>query len=181
MVNLIVTFTIRQKSGSGRRFTSGRRNPMAEKPIIFSGEMVRAILDGRKTQTRRVMKVQPPSKEYRICTVIGEQRKAGRYFWAIVKNNNEIVKDQGVYFKNPYAVGDVLWVKENWRKRPSIHMPRRAARIFLEVKSIRVERVQDISKEDCLAEGIKAENPWVWVWVYEFERINLGRKKIKSF
>ncbi len=132
------------------------------KPIIFSTEMVRAILDGRKTQTRRVIKPQPES-----------------------------MKD-GKLPKCPYQPGDILWVRETWYYeehmheltagdpdlpsgrykhryickasdpdypvgnkgwRPSIHMPREAARLFLLVKAVRVERLQDITEQDAIAEG----------------------------
>lgn len=167
---------------------------MSEKPIIFSGPMVRAILEGRKTQTRRVIKPQPPSDgDYRLCTVGSSTVKSeeGKHHWATITEERgypEIVKHQGIYFKLPYSVGDVLWVRETWcelfdhhrdyknqrqaayrastgfegdeiRKeygykwKPPIFMPRWAARIFLEVTAVRVERVQEISFEDCRAEG----------------------------
>ncbi len=133
------------------------------KPIIFSTPMVRAILDGRKTQTRRVIK--PNIIE-----------KGTNWFW----NPNENVN------LAPYKPGDVLWVRETWATvssgiieyrakykepytgsteidhigkkitwRPSIHMPREAARIFLKVTNVRVERVQDITEEDARSEGVK--------------------------
>ena len=134
---------------------------MAEHPILFSSEMVRALLVGRKTQTRRV--VRPSS---RGCTV-------------------------GCYtIRCPYGVpGDRLWVREAWaarhlydktppsaiptgelvlygascglgglRGRPSIHMPRWASRLTLDVTSVRVERVQAISEDDALAEGVTVGN-----------------------
>ena len=187
---------------------------MKEHPIIFNGEMVRAILDGRKTQTRRAIRPQP-----------GKPPSEGAYFdaydggpqWNWWSKDNKLHND-GPIIKCPYGIpGDRLWVRENfgilnidrnmlarfplfeveepdvpkgssvfdkaiacrddkirvekgyellyqadgdkglkgWR--PSIHMPRWAARTFLDVLSIRVERVQDISIQDILAEGITHE------------------------
>ena len=137
-----------------------------ERPIIFSAPMVRAILEGRKTQTRRLVKC--PKKH-----------NAKRFFAEI--------QDGGIADCPRGAPGDDLWVKETWgipspcrcgtceplnvkhvsyradftgekfvdRWRPSIFMPRWASRITLEVVSVRVERLQEISDEDVLAEGIE--------------------------
>ena len=171
-----------------------------EKPILFSTEMVRAILDGRKTQTRRVVK--PSVLE-----------KGTNWFW---NPNENICLAQ-------YRKGDVLWVRETWAKddtyyykadgscgsrcgkwKPSIHMPKAAARIWLEVTDVRVERLQEITGQDALKEGLNShvhpqafyfdcnqremfENLWnstikksdldrygwdanPWAWVIEFER-----------
>ena len=168
---------------------------MSERPILFSAEMVRAILDGRKTQTRRVMKVQPypdsiVTVEHYNQTVIdrhGDMQPGPEVFGAHW--------DDGEYgLRCPYgAPGDFLWVRETWAPlpgcvvlnvafyradgehvvlddgdgftavnkdgsekspwRPSIHMPRWASRMTLEVKSVRVERLQDISEDDARAEG----------------------------
>lgn len=158
---------------------------MKERPILFSGEMVRAILEGRKTQTRRILQVQPPSDEYQITTLADstarENRKyIGAHHWAIVKDL-KIVADHGKYFRCPYGiVGDRLWVREAISKpfpldvksqnftgfyrateperkvqwTPSIHMPRWASRITLEVTGVRVERLQDIKFHDMEAEGV---------------------------
>lgn len=136
---------------------------MKEKPIIFSAPMVRAILEGRKTQTRRVVKVQP------------EHDADGKLFKLRINEGWN-------YSDCPYGQpGDQLWVRETfciptdfdsgeelspeyratckghafdgcWK--PSIHMPRRASRIDLKVNNIRVERLQDISEEDAKAEGV---------------------------
>ncbi len=154
---------------------------MKEYPILFNAEMVRAILEGRKTQTRRVIKPQPPSDSNRI----GWHESRG-----IWRNTQSA---PGERYKSPYGVpGDQLWVREAWRVRgkhtdiysipeicanrthfqvwhqatltwndedygklrPSIYMPRWASRINLLVKDIRVERVQDISEEDVDMEGV---------------------------
>lgn len=125
------------------------------RPILFSGEMVRAILEGRKTQTRRIVKM-PPQRFY--------------------KQGEKFEGESGREYK-PYAnVGDVFWVRETWQKvndryifkadsiadnfkwKPSIFMPREAARIFLKVTNIRVQRLQDISEEDAVKEGIEYSN-----------------------
>lgn len=148
------------------------------KPILFNGEMVKAILDGRKTQTRRVIKVQPPGDDYVFSTILdttGDQKKVGKHNWY-----NDNSKPDSKYFSNPYGLpGDKLWVRETWREttdqpgvmyradgwedciaqynlkwRPSIHMPRWASRITLEITGVRVDRVQDIKPIDCVAEGI---------------------------
>jgi hypothetical protein len=136
---------------------------MSDKPIIFSAESVRAILDGRKTMTRRVVKPHPDTNgKFSDETV----RKA----WA----------GGFVDVKCPYCKpGDRLWVREAWRHdghgyayrasclpsyeslytwKPSIYMPKEAARILLEVTGVRVERVQEISYDDVLQEGI--EQKW---------------------
>ena len=147
---------------------------MKERPILFNTDMVKAILDGTKTQTRRVIKL----REFQTTKTPGydfcfRDKKAR---WQDYKVAKLITK------KCPYgAVGDELWVRETWVVpnsdgctprditptknvlykatdeyswwRPSIHMPRWASRIQLKVKEIRVERLQDITKEDAIAEG----------------------------
>ena len=157
---------------------------MTERPILFSAPMVRAILDGRKTQTRRVMKVQPypdsiVTVEYYNQTVIdrhGDMQPGPEIFGAHW--------DDGEHgLRCPYgAPRDTLWVRETWaphphgvmrcgavyradqgavpdagRWRPSIHMPRWASRITLRITDVRVERLQDISEDDAVAEGVALE------------------------
>jgi len=132
------------------------------KPILFSTNMVSAILDGLKTQTRRVIKPQPDNNGIiKAVTNAGEDS----FF--------DVVNDRGL---SDYRVGGILWVRETWGQnghdgsllyradgdspyiypkwRPSIHMPKEAARIFLRVTGVRVKRLQDISANDCVAEGI---------------------------
>lgn len=147
---------------------------MADRPIIFSAPMVRALLDGRKTQTRRVLKPQPDTTS--DPSGLGEWGAVNRYdYW---RPAAEI---------RPYQVGDRLWVRENcatwgdheaiyraddaveyglavsdgkfgakWKARPSIHMPRWASRLTLTVIEVRVQRLQDISESDAVAEGCDA-------------------------
>jgi len=127
---------------------------MKEHPILFSTPMVRAILDGRKTQTRRIMKIQPDSRGTRCTNVHFED-------W------------HGRELKCKYGwVGDVLWVREAWctstkgwiykadgidipKWKPSIFMPKRACRIKLQITDIRVEKLCDISEDNAVAEGIE--------------------------
>lgn len=144
---------------------------MRIKPILFNTEMVKAILDGRKTVTRRVVKPQPPA-----ASIVSKIGKA--YGWSRGKDS------QPKYLmKQPYQTGDVLWVRETWcevmgRKgkylyrayagerddtrdyvialntwRPSIHMPREAARIFLRVTGVRAERLHEIATIEAQQEG----------------------------
>lgn len=147
---------------------------MSVKPILFSTEMVRAILDGRKTVTRRVVKPQPMigSTIYPNIDVAG---KVCAEIWG-----NGAVK----YIKQPYHRGDILWVRETWAHvkfgrgewhyeyrancehpkkwsdgsfaewDPSIHMPKEAARIWLRVTDVRVEQLQEITIAGLKEEGI---------------------------
>lgn len=146
-----------------------------EKPILFSTEMVKAILENRKHVTRRIVK--PHRKA--VIENIWIDKEDGQV--VVVYDDNYHIGEKG-YIKPPYAVGNVLWVRETWQLlpsgfnemppeeryiykatdelsnectkwRPSIHMPRKAARLFPKVKSIRVERLRDITEEDAIAEG----------------------------
>jgi len=139
---------------------------MKERPILFSDAMVRAILAGTKTQTRRAVKPQPAR--------MTESQQRGRFFW--FESGDEGNVREG---RCPYGVpGDRLWVRETFsqsldtgeviwywadgnprddgwtRAKPSIHMRRAHSRITLEIKSVRVERLHDISEADAIAEGI---------------------------
>lgn len=132
------------------------------KPILFSTEMVQAILAGRKTKTRRVIKIKsaPFSENFTEAE------------W---KNHLNSAGAKLLY--GGFKKGDILWVRETFAKppitafgvpyihkagfdrticgwKPSIHMPKEAARIFLKVTNVRVERLQDISEEDAIAEGV---------------------------
>lgn len=153
---------------------------MAEKPILFSGPMVRAILEGRKTQTRRIVRPQP--------NVVHGKTKTH-----LITNN--IFRDGRPGIVIPYPVGTTLWVRETWAYatgprrdepdtpehygfvyreewdrlrpncpldgcwKPSIFMPRMASRISLRVTDVRVERLQDVTEEDAIAEGVESEVP----------------------
>lgn len=141
-----------------------------EKPILFNTEMVRAILDGRKTQTRRAVKEFVGEEILSVCAPDGtEIGKYGRDGWRGKLPDRHDGNTYCVEAKPPCKVGDILWVRETWnadwcdyyiykadggsavaagyrkepRWRPSIHMPRKAARIFLKVKDVRAERLFD--------------------------------------
>lgn len=206
--------------------------PVKERPILFSGPMIRALLDGRKTQTRRILKLDVPSDADEAFFWSGEdlRRKGWRNvsepgLWARRNGRDGYIQRVGPC---PYGVpGERLWVKESWwiatpysygttsggceldppplasRKRdpihyaadgsppnchnrhygpdglrggwfaapdpyavwvrrPSIHMPRWASRLTLEITEVRVERLQDISDRgqpnDCIAEGVFADD-----------------------
>lgn len=193
---------------------------MKERPILFSAPMVRALLAGTKTQTRRVFKLPRGCSWYEALggEAAGQiQDDEGPGWWH--------VEEQRCPYGQP---GDRLWVRESFcedplsfgalyradgeldeqalnaggKWRPSIHMPRWASRITLEVSGVRVERLQDINEADCIAEGctgghgsipgygynatplehyhwlwnsINGPVSWEanpWVWVVEFKRLN---------
>lgn len=147
---------------------------MAEKPMPMYQWEVKAILDGRKTQTRRLV-----NKD--IVNGFDLERDGSIYMYVDQATGDSYMPEEIC----PYQIGDILWVRETWAKisdwtivdpevglpdgyiykadwgcgvehprwKPSIHMPREAARIFLEVTEVRVERLQEISGRDVLAEG----------------------------
>lgn len=145
---------------------------MKERPILFSTEMVRAILDGRKSQTRRIIKPQPEIIK-KVPYYIELEQHWGKLSFTYSDGESRLVNPK-------YDIGDVLWVRETWspiefedgthfrykasfvennclnpKWRPSIFMPKEASRIKLKVTNIRVERLQDITEEDAVAEGIE--------------------------
>lgn len=157
---------------------------MKEKPIIFSTDMVRAILEGRKTQTRRVVKPQPPEGE----TVHGPQMYEPIEF---DKHDNAYPGKPvfGAYsetwgVKCPYGKpGDRLWVRETWngtkntgfyyradpgtcagKWKPSIHMPRHACRMYLSIINVRIEPLQYITVGEAKAEGVKNLREFAKLW-----------------
>lgn len=131
---------------------------MNVKPILFNTEMVRSILDARKTVTRRVIK-------HDVDAILN----------STYRKEHPEVDDKQIISKicmPPYQPGDILYVRETWAQaaahtffyradktiqnilwRPSIHMPKEAARIFLKVTNVRVERLQDVTAEQARAEG----------------------------
>lgn len=145
-----------------------------EKPILFSGEMVRRLLDGFKTQTRRVIKLQPTG-EYPIHFDAEDSLwyedggcwkarcpygSAGTRLWvreAWCECEASDADEHGVFYRGAKGIA----YKANWggiddviRWKPSIHMPRRASRITLEIVDVRVERLNEISEGDAAAEGV---------------------------
>jgi len=209
---------------------------MAEKPILFNTEMVRAILDGRKTMTRRICKLDTANFDYDL-----KDKDYGPFL------QNEYGDSINVKKLSPYQPGDVLYVRETWRCvkydstdgdlsygvefkdgvrqyfefddnerfhqfgkfafkdgwQSSMFMPKEAARIWLEVTDVRVERLQEITEKDAKAEGMKPvtnnsgtmhrykfRKIWdstvkkqdlhlygwdasPWVWVIEFKRLEV--------
>lgn len=182
---------------------------MKDRPILFSSPMVRAILDGRKTQTRRVVKFPPTfsdkSGTYRLPVELwGPTKVGGAGTYRITKSGRVPVAEMTAMWNPKGATcigccygkpGDRLWVRETWQATkenwvmyaansemrdtngkahgclyqgpwlPSIHMPRWASRITLEITKVRVERLQEITEEDAIAEGCVAEH-------YNQERID---------
>lgn len=212
---------------------------MKERPILFSGPMVRAILNGRKTVTRREVKHQPdvpvtdaiPRRNYPHGPATVD------WYWRPKHGHLNGVPSHGWDFTCPYGEpGDRLWVREAFNRtnpggaegvfyyradgqfpaaigggrfhgteawKPSIHMPRAASRILLEITAVRVERLQGISNDQATAEGMEycaddldpegigyssaelfsilwastyGHESWhanPWVWVVEFRRVEL--------
>ncbi|MCG2575166.1 hypothetical protein LVY74_16640 [Acinetobacter sp. ME22] len=85
-----------------------------ERPILFNAEMVNAILDGRKTQTRRVMQQQPPSDDWTLTYVVAstEKKLEGKRHWVRLNEAQTTELERGPYFNKPYEIGDHLWVRE---------------------------------------------------------------------
>lgn len=170
---------------------------MAIKPILFNTEMVRAILDGRKSCTRRIVKPQPQSRLcYTFagsdCGTWGYPSKTAHESWGDKYRLPDGITDEELKrrWKPPYRVDDILYVRETWSEgyedgtyiyracdkladlptfkesskliyHPSIHMPKEAARIWLKVTNVRVERLQDITSEQIYREGVEVEYPHV--------------------
>jgi hypothetical protein len=207
---------------------------MKERPILFSAPMVRAILDGSKTQTRRIVKPQPngawstdpcvamkngllhwamntPSGKVIISDLKCPYGKPGDQLWVRETFHTSLIGDAGTaitYKAGPELSKEEPWhnftsdvnayewtakkYKKNWM--PSIHMPRWASRIQLEVLNVRVERLQDISNDDAIDEGTSGVDYFVdlwkningpeswdanpWVWRIEFQKIE--RKAVEK-
>ncbi len=179
---------------------------MRERPILFNGAMVRAILAGAKTQTRRVAtprrSIEPMSDEcpfgqvgdrlwvretHSIFPTHGQHRADGERWgpWGGLPTTVSADGKQIAYYREGFDRCDP------GRWRPSIHMPRWACRLVLEITAVRVQRLHDITVQDIAAEGIACypdinpahdfEELWnstggdwdsnPWVWVIEFKRV----------
>ena len=142
---------------------------MAERPILFNTEMVKAIMDGRKTQTRRLVKeiaLHAPYFELcddapYVCDMYGEWHPAERFCRIqpcdILWVRETWHKDAGRYMYRANYADDEKFYRDGkevqLRWSPSIHMPKEAARLFLRVKDVRMERLQDITEEQAEKEG----------------------------
>lgn len=197
----------------------GVRHSMKERPILFSGAMVRAILAGRKTQTRRTI---TRLRGFSVKAV-GPSNTPG-YDWTFRCQRGlwQDMRHEDVIARCPYGmIGDRLWVRETWapmqshrpianperydnvsawykadhnrplwagnKWTPSIHMPRWASRVTLEITRLRLERLDDITTDDAKAEGVECrdqfaklwqsingEQSWIdnpFVWVVEFRHV----------
>jgi hypothetical protein len=164
-----------------------------ERPILFSGPMIRALLAGTKTQTRRIVKPAPEADQ-ELRTITGS---SGFVYVMDCTPMRPFPEARRIRWDCPYGQpGDKLWVRETWgcfdawqgfhyaadhegfgigpdddpdhipehavRWKPSIHMPRAASRLLLEVTEVRVERLQDISEADILAEGVTVDRVAKW-------------------
>lgn len=118
---------------------------MAVKPILFNTEMVRAILRGQKTCTRRIMKPQPTAHYGTLCAKPPYQQGDILYV------RETFIQAAAHTFW--YKADDNSWMPEGLHWKPSIHMPKEAARIWLKVTDVRVERLQDMTEEGVLKEG----------------------------
>lgn len=160
---------------------------MAIKPILFNTEMVRAILDGRKSCTRRLV----TTRRKDACGFYVTKKADGTFSGIYEYDENESMFDNPLM--PPYQPGDILYVRETWcglpvneaghmrghtiyyykadgelrpkgwrgTWHPSIHMPKEAARIWLKVTDVRVERLQEITSEQICREGVEVEYPHV--------------------
>lgn len=196
---------------------------MKSRPILFSAPMVQALMEGRKTQTRRIIKPQPTIENNTFQWIDLRGNNSFACFYGGISEVKQI--PSGMNRRCPYGeAGDLLWVRESCSKvkvtdqaewkvyyradnevdgikwRPSIHMPRWASRLTLEIIGVRVERLQDISAVDAAAEGCQEEdgedvswsiynfhtlwasingedswtaNPWVWVLDFKVHKMNV--------
>lgn len=201
---------------------------MKERPILFKGEMVRAILSGQKTQTRRILKpqIEPFGRDGQGFSWTKKKSSSSYGDWCTTGDLSD-PRDLKLFMSKacPYGkVGDRLWVRETFQTwpdgyayradfspatgvgdahkpwRPSIFMPRVASRITLEITGVRVERLNEITRGDAMAEGcpfpnmaqgddprkwyadlwdsINGKGSWdlnPWAWVVEFKRLEANQ------
>lgn len=147
-------------------------------PILFNQDMLKAIVDGKKTQTRRPLKF----KQYvQLCKIHGEdleKQLEGKEATTIDTSNIH----EDYTFNGAFSKGDILYIRETFREwpkgvyryklstpagaelekwKPSIHMPKEAARYFLKVTNVKIERLGDISEVDALKEGMHIYGPFL--------------------
>ena len=163
------------------------------KPILFNTDMVRATLEDRNSVTRRLLKPQP-ILEYGLWVANGSG-------WSDGISSLRLIPGYSLYNRSPYKPGDYLYVRETWTNlntlscpcyyykasdtlpewalsswKPSIHMPKEAARIFLRVKDVRVERLQNITEEQAAKEGCINNIGFIHSPDNEYDRIHTARE-----
>ena len=172
---------------------------MAIKPILFNAEMARAILDGRKSCTRRFVK----TRRKDACGFYVTRKTDGSFAGIYEYDENESMFDAPL--KPPYQPGDILYVRETWGEgyaegtyiykaddklaelptfkkaskilyHPSIHMPKEAARIWLRVVGVQLERLQDITENGAKAEGAIDNRGFIHSPENEYNRIHTARE-----
>ena len=139
---------------------------MKERPIIFSTEMVRAILEGRKTQTRRVIKPQPQSAmldfhkvnfaKYCPYGQVGDRLWVKETWWddCALREKEGYKQDDYLYYRADGEAIEQFECAYGFKWRSPLFMPRWASRIILEITGLRVEQLQDITEEDAVTEGL---------------------------
>lgn len=155
------------------------------RPILFSTPMVQAILDGRKTQTRRKVKYlfqgwmeTATNKEWWESVSNLSKIQIGDIIW--VRETWQFVDFAGVDNGYVYKATDPDWqTMDEWKWNPPLFMPKEACRLFLEITDVRIERLQSISQEDAVYEGVESlwskingyeswnKNPFVWVYSFK--------------
>ena len=180
---------------------------MAKKPILFNTEMTRAILRGIKTHTRRIVKEIPLQEPYfedvdgipMVMVEFGDWYPATRFCRIqpvdILWVRETWFKDAGRYmYRADYSDNEKFYVNGReiqMRWKPSIHMPRDAARLFLRVKKVGIERIQDIDMDGIRAEGLtsaavragdfeKARLEWMTLWNSTINKDNMWRYRWKA-
>ncbi len=183
---------------------------MKERPVIFNGEMVRAIIDGRKTQTRRIAKADN-SNHLLGCPFgqVGDRLWVRETFMDLTGTCIEATtgKFEGFAYRADTptgSYGDEVRKEYGLKWAPSLHMPRKACRILLEITAVRVERLNDISDGDAISEGcsisdmksgdcvadvfarlwssiygVDSWNANPWVWVIEFRRVGDSAREVE--
>lgn len=175
---------------------------MSVKPVLFNIDMVRAILDGRKTVTRRLIKPQP--SKGKDC--VG---------WCIDSTSGKEIGCAGFgrygnieFFRPPYQIGDIIYVREAWfnngsrymyranysesekfycngkeiamKWHPSIHMPKEAARIWLKVTDVRLEKLREVTEEQAAKEGAIDNRGFIHSPDNEYDEIHTAREHFEK-
>lgn len=135
---------------------------MKERPILFSPPMVAAILNEQKWQTRRIVKNQPANDQIPVDDLRCPYGQPGDRLW--VRETWAATDNDGLGITYLYKADGDDTGNPAIRWQPSIFMPRTASRLTLELTSVRVERLQDISASDCRAEGLRPDDELSLLW-----------------